>query len=443
MTTGKAKSNRSFVKSVGATFLRQIAGGLIGLLSAAVVARVYGPTGNGEVALALLFATGLSTFLNLGVGSANAYYLGSGKMTFGDVLSANLKVYLCLICLGACVGIGVIYFFAGDLFSGVSGLSLQLALTLFPLILLTGLVASLFQGLQDFKSFNTLTLLPAVFLFLGVVSLWFLASRQTSDVIFIHILSHVLALTFVSRSLWRLFRSSRSDNVSGGVGKIVSYGWKAHLSNILAFVNYKADVLLTNFFLGPAATGVYVVSVALGEKLWLISQAVSTVLLPKLSQLVDDDSARNRFTPIVTRWVLVLTALSGFVLAVVANWIVIVIFGEQYSEASVVLWVLLPGLVLAAAARVLANDIAARGRPELNMYTALVVVVANVVGNVVLIPSFGLFGAAAATTVAYSLNLALRLRIYATLSGNRWFSPVLPQYSDVGIILRVLRTFRR
>ncbi|MEK9667087.1 MAG: hypothetical protein VW701_08020, partial [Deltaproteobacteria bacterium] len=33
--------------------------------------------------------------------------------------------------------------------------------------------------------------------------------------------------------------------------KTLGYGWKAHLSNILAFVNYKADIFLVNFFMGP------------------------------------------------------------------------------------------------------------------------------------------------------------------------------------------------
>ncbi|WP_269851929.1 oligosaccharide flippase family protein [Methanosarcina horonobensis] len=46
----------------------------------------------------------------------------------------------------------------------------------------------------------------------------------------------------------------------------LGYGWKAHLSNILAFVNYRADLFLVNFFLTPAATGIYLIAVQIAEK---------------------------------------------------------------------------------------------------------------------------------------------------------------------------------
>jgi O-antigen/teichoic acid export membrane protein len=216
----------------------------------------------------------------------------------------------------------------------------------------------------------------------------------------------------------------RADDRGPGVAtclkRSLGYGWKAHVGNILAFLNYKADVFLANLFLGPAAVGVYVIAVALAEKLWLISQAVSTVLLPRLAQLSRDDAKRKQLTPLIARWLLLITAMAALVLAWLAHTLIDVVFGSEYAAAVLPLWILLPGMVLMAVYRVLANDIAARGRPELNMLVALAVVVVNLAANLILIPWLGLAGAAAATTIAYALSLVMGLKFYRRLSGNDW-----------------------
>lgn len=425
-------------RNIVGTFIRQIAAGVLGLLSAAAVARLYGPAGNGEVAVALLLALSLSTFLSFGVAAANVYYLGSGKISLRDVFNANLKISIALSVSGVAIGCGVILFLGDLIFSEMPVQTLWIALALFPLVLVNGFVVSFFQGMQEFRIYNRLALLQPGLLLIGLLVLWGVGARNAEDAIILHVLSNGVLLLIAGWVLRKYLRANSSVSKLNAVSLTLKYGWKAHLSNILAFLNYKADVFLTSFFLGPAATGVYVVAVALGEKLWLISQAVSTVLLPKLSQLSTEEEARKRLTPMVTRWVFVVTLLGGLFLAALSEWIVVGVFGDNFEAAVRVLWILLPGLILASASRVLANDIAARGRPELNTYTALVVLALNISGNVLLIPVYGLEGAAAATTIAYSFNLVLRLKIYKDLSGNLWLDPIFPRLTDLGAVRKVL-----
>ncbi|MDZ7782930.1 MAG: polysaccharide biosynthesis C-terminal domain-containing protein [Halioglobus sp.] len=106
--------------------------------------------------------------------------------------------------------------------------------------------------------------------------------------------------------------------------------------------------------------------------------------------------------------------------------LITLIFGDAFKEAYVPLLVLLPGIVMASGARVLANDIAARGRPELNMYTSVVVVTVNVLGNMLLIPLYGLAGAAIATSIAYALNFMMRLAVHHYSPGHRFLVVLSP-----------------
>ena len=89
--------------------------------------------------------------------------------------------------------------------------------------------------------------------------------------------------------------------------------------------------------------------------------------------------------------------------------------------------------------RVLANDIAARGRPELNMYTSFIVITVNVIGNLLLIPKFGLPGAALATTIAYTLNCSFRILVYSILSKKPWYGVFLFNSYDRGVLQHIIR----
>jgi len=422
-------------RNIGATFARQIVATLLGLITTVIIARVYGPEGNGMFAIALLLPSMLTTFLNLGVAPANVYHLGSEQITARQVLAANLRIFLLLGTLGISIGAAILLWKNELFFPGIDPLLLWLALATFPASLLSNYLISVFQGLQQFRPYNILAIVQPGALLIFLIGLTITGNCDLALLVGAQIIAQLLALGLTIKWLLPLLGNKDAQTpLKGGVTKTLSYGWKAHLSNILAFINYKADIFLTNIFLGPAAVGIYVIAVALVERLWMISQAVSTVLLPRLSQLVTDEDKRRRLTPLITRWVLTATLLGALIIAAAADVLIIWLFGSDYSDALLPVWILLPGIVMMSASRILANDIAARGRPELNMYASVLVVIVNIICNLILIPVYGLPGAAAATTIAYTLNLVLRLMIYSRFTKNRWLDSLVFKLSDVRLI---------
>ncbi len=221
-----------------------------------------------------------------------------------------------------------------------------------------------------------------------------------------------------------------------------AYGAKTHLSNALTFINYRADLFLVNVFLTSSSAGLYAVATQLGERMWIVSEAVSTVLLPRLSHLHADEGKRRRLTPTASAWTLLISTGLSLLLAVVAKPVIALLFGTNYLPAVTALIWMLPGIVLGSLARVLANDIAARGRPELNLYVAAVVAMGNVLLNILLIPQFGIVGAAMSTSIAYSFNAMTKVWLFARLSGTPWWRGVVVRKSDLALIRRGL-TLRR
>ena len=133
----------------------------------------------------------------------------------------------------------------------------------------------------------------------------------------------------------------------------------------------------------------------------MLSQAFSTVMLPRLSAMHKTPEARMALTNKGFLIVSAITALASIGLLIALWWLIAPIFGEEYLEALPAFLWLLPGVIAWAGSRIYANCIAAAGRPIWNLYVSLCVVAINIVGNVLLIPKHGIVGAAWATSVAY------------------------------------------
>lgn len=420
----------TFILNAWRSLKRHLFGVAIQLVIIIVIARFYGSEGNGVFALVLLLPNLLVSLLTMGLESANVYLLGSKKVQFNEVFFSNVFFALLITLIGLALGALLIVYGAEYLFPKVRADLIWLALACFPGFLMQKLTLSMLQGLQEFSRFNLACLLYPVFFLIFILSLLFFDLKELSFLV----ISNLVAIYFSVGSTLLLLRShitsAKKVDISGYLSSSVRYGLKVHLSNILSFINYKADLFLVNIFLNPLFAGVYVVAVQISERLWLLSQAVSVVLFPVLSSMPANDDARETITSLAFRVVLYITVVSSLLLSAVSYYLVSFLFGQEYIAAVIPILVLQPGIIALAVSRVIANDIAARGVPELNMYSSLLVIIVNIIGNIILIPILGLIGAALATSLAYTLNLMFRLVIYRYLTACRLASFFIVRRDD-------------
>jgi O-antigen/teichoic acid export membrane protein len=417
----------------------QLLSGLLQLLAIVIIARVLGPDGNGQYVVALLVPTMLATLLNLGIAPANVYFLGAGKVDVSTVLKTMNRLAFMIVIAGLCFGFLVIHFYGSTWFPNTPEQLIWGALIIFPFALYKSFLSSIFQGKQEFHYYNLLIVLPPgiTLVLLALLALFGLLTIENA--LAARLGGFLLPIFFAK---WRLFKDIKkqpASEMSGYMKKVIGYGYKAHFSNILAFLNYKADIFLINYLMNPVAVGIYVVAVQLVERLWLFSQSVSTVILPWLSGSADNEDKRREMTPLICRLVIATTLVFSLLLAILAYPFITLVFGSEYSSAVIALLILLPGIVAGAGARILAVDVAARGKPQLNMYFSLIVIVVNLSLNILLIPQYGINGAAIATTIAYSTNLFFRLLVYKYLTGSRFGAALFITLSDLRRLKKVLK----
>jgi O-antigen/teichoic acid export membrane protein len=420
----------TFAKHTGVTMAARVLGLVLALLASVVIARALGPEGTGVYTLATLFPVLVLVFINLGIGPATVYYVAQDKYPLPEVVGTNVFLSVLVGAGASLLGLVVAIFLHGYLFPTVALSYLLLSLLLIPVYLFSQHYANqILLGARRIADFNAVTVLTRLLLLILLLLLAVTVGLGIGGAIWATFLSS-LAVCLVLYPWIRRMAGGVSFRLNPGyIRDTFTYGLKAHVGNIVGFLNYRVEVFMLGVFVPASAVGFYSVAVGLAERLWFLSESASIVLFPTVSA-EKDEHARKTFTPLVSRSVLLITAVGAAGLFLLSQWVVVLLYSSEYVPAVRLFRILLPGIVFLSAGRILANDIAGRGRPLLNTCVGGIGLVAEVLLNLAWIPRFGATGSAWATTISYGLSSALWLWVYVRLSGNSLTAVVLPQTSD-------------
>jgi O-antigen/teichoic acid export membrane protein len=97
--------------------------------------------------------------------------------------------------------------------------------------------------------------------------------------------------------------------------------------------------------------------------------------------------------------------------------------------------VLLPAAISMSVAKVLSSYVAGRNRPGLMALAMIVVLATNVVGNIVLIPIYGIVGASLASVISYTLQAVIVIILASHVSGQPALSLFMPGKDEVLLLV--------
>jgi O-antigen/teichoic acid export membrane protein len=436
----------NFIKNTSITFVARVAVIVIGILTTVVIARSLGPQGQGVYSLATLLPALILVFANLGLGTAAVFHAGKKEYAPEVVFGGSLIFAVLISIVAVAAGATAIVIWGQKLFPDVSTDYLLLALSLLPFYIFFDLVSSILLGLQKIVRYNLIVFLQPLFYFI-LISVFLLGWRYgVGAAILCQTASFAVAgailFYFVKKTAGRpSFKLEKKY-----FKNVASYGFKSCLASVFNFLHYRADLFLINIFMNPAATGIYYAATRVAEGIWLLSTSAGTVLFPRVAAETDAVNLKN-FTPFVCRSVFFATIVLAVLAMLASRWLINLLYSDAFIGAVYPLQVLLVGSVFISGWRILANDIAARGKPMINTYTIGASLLMNVVLNIFWIPKFGIVGAAYATATSYLFLFAITVFAYGKISANRAASVLLLQKDDFnfyrGILLSVMSVLRK
>jgi O-antigen/teichoic acid export membrane protein len=408
-------TERQFSQQVGITFISQMAGILFTVLTTAVIARWLGPEGKGIIDLALLVPGMLSLFLSGGINVANVYFAGTRRLdvpilTENSIKFAILATILGVVIVGILIASGWLLF----LVPGISTWLVLLAMVGLPFRLLSSYLSGILLGLQRIITVNMINLVQNILTLILIIFLVIGLRMGLSGPILSSLGAGMLGLIILIIILHREGSLSEPHRNPSAMHSILSFGLKGYIGNVLQFFNYRLDMFLVNYFIGSGSVGIYSVSVGLAEILWYFPNAVGFVIFPKATATKPE--VMSAFTPKVFLITLGVTALGAIGLMVLGKTFIQLIYSFAFVDAYIPMLVLLPGVILLGGAKVLTNEIAGRGYPQYNSINAGIALILTVIFDLILIPRFGILGAALASSIAYAVIFFTSVGFYLVVS---------------------------
>lgn len=391
------------------------AGGLTFLLAfanQALIARGLGVAGRGQLALVATSVTIGSMVLGEWLSRGNSYHSGRTPQAAGSVWRNTVaySLLLLLVCGAAAVMLPA---HAPVWLTGADSVSVGQALLLVGMV--TAVVAQKgFTGiLQGRDRLTAYALVPLVFISAYVVANGIALGWLHAG------LNGVLVAWLCGAVLAALIAAAASRAPGALDGKLLRatalVGTRGALSATLIFLLFRSDVYLVRHFLGEEELGVYAIAIVIAEMMQRGPNIAGAVLLPKVLSGVDDSHGMSQA---VSRWVLAFSLLAALGVVLLGAPLIRWIFGEAYSGAYIPLLWMLPGLVAAGYGSVLNTKLAGEGYPPVTMWAPAAALGLNVGLNLLLIPRYGLMGAALSTSIAYGLWAAIVTLAYRRHTGR-------------------------
>ncbi len=392
------------LKDISHTFTCQVLGFLFGIGSSILLNRLLGPEGKGRFVAIIVVPQLIVAFTHMGYGVSSSYFIGKKKYSSGDVFKSDLLLSIIIGSVGALAG----YFLYLKLFPEEPTFY-----RLTPLLLV-------FTGLWFYY-------FPDILLGKGKLftqNLWNLAKHIMKFAliflfltIFINKLEGAISAVLLVNGILFIssfFVLSKVINLKGRVNSSYlkdgfSFGHKVFFAELLGFLNYRFDIILLKLFSTSSQIGFYSTATFMAETLWLLPGAVSLVLYTKLVT----GEKTEEVTPGVLKNTFLLIVFAALVLLFIARPLIRIFYTDAFLPAFLPFAILLPGVVLLAIPKVLASHfIGVWGKPELIMKGRIASVVTNVVLSIVLIPRYGMYGAAFGSTLAYMIESIFILSIF-------------------------------
>jgi glycosyltransferase involved in cell wall biosynthesis/O-antigen/teichoic acid export membrane protein len=400
-----------------------------------ILARGLGPDGRGVYSLTNETALLFSTLAALAIAESSIYLAGQHRFSL-EMLLSNALTWL-LGFAAVCVALITMVLISGLSLLGMSASVLAVALAGASVIMVSN-TAGFFLLAQGRVEARTSVLVLEPFLrLLGVVGAVAAVGLTVMGAI-----SAWLAAIFVTAAVC-LFLLGRQVRMRPGVnlgafGQQLSFGVRGHLGWAFQTINHRLDVFLVSFFLGTAAVGHYAVGFNLAEVSWWIPLSLGVVLFPKASAM--DVETNAQMSAAVCRRTLVVTLAAILGLMAVAHPLVIILFGNEYRDSLVPLYILAPSGLFYTVHKVLSSSLSGRGVPQASLYGGLASVPLLIGLDLVMIPRFGIGGAAVVSDIAYGVNAAVMLGLFLRATRLPVHEVLLFKRSDLLIFRSTLET---
>ncbi|MFL9845199.1 flippase [Flavobacterium rhizosphaerae] len=396
----KFKNTESLFASGGLTFLFRIAGLGLNFLVTLVITRIYGDAVYGSYSLAFTLSQAIGLVFALGFPNALVSYLGMKPAHHPDSQYFLKRSFTILACLSL-LPMTALYFgadyIAATLFNN-PGLAVYISVAAFtvPAMVLHELLLYFFIATGNFKRFNIfMFIVPNILLLALLLIVTHVPAHYTFLFYFLSVF-----LTFFTEAFFAFNLKVARPETSISPRQMFSVTLPMMFSGLMLYLLNWTDVFMLGANVGEEELGHYNLAYKIASLATLVIISMNVVIAPRISALHKEGNiaAMHKTVRKTTYLIIALTATIVVVLILLSGYI-LNFFGPGFIAGQQALIIISVGLLLNSATGNVDQILNMTGNQRALFYTTLSGFICNVILNTLLIPRYGINGAAIASLV--------------------------------------------
>ena len=396
------------------SFISLAIASLVHLLLRVVLGRELGASGLGLYTLVFTIYMFGMQFAAFGIGAALTKYVAEHNENIKKVKEFVSSGVIGSFISGLTVGI-ILYLSSNAIainFFHCSEMVYLLKITAFcfPFIALQKTALGTLNGLRKMNYFALLNIIQNVSVVALSVILVIVFKMNVTGAVFGFVLPTIvmgpLALVFIKD-----FFKVPSKLFNTVLRELSWFGVYVVLANSVGIINTQIDSLLIGHFMDETEVGYYAVAVVLIHGIILVPSAIQRVTTPAIAGYHGKNEYENirkliKKTMIKT---FLVTILFSTLLVIVGRFLIGILFTEEFLPAYIPLLILLIGYSLYAPLISVGGVLSSIGKVNIVFRIDALCALMNTILNIILIPKFGIFGAASATSLSLIITVGINL----------------------------------
>jgi len=204
------------------------------------------------------------------------------------------------------------------------------------------------------------------------------------------------------------------------------------ITNIIQLIAYRVDFWILQYFYGNYEVGIYAQANKFANLVWIVPNILAQLLIPKFAL-----ASKSEVPKIFSGGFYF--NLSGIIISVVcANFFYFFYLNIEYRTGLTPFYLMLPGYFFWASVIYIGAYFSWAGKFSYNLICSSCCFVLILVADLILIPRFGLEGAAWANTIAYTAVFMLYMFILMKKYSFKWNELLLFRKKDFSTIIKFI-----
>lgn len=396
----------------------------IGITSAN--AWLLGPEGRGQLAIYSMFGLLLALASSGGIEMASGYYAGTKKHPLSNILLGTGLIIFISTALAAIIAL-VLWRWKPSFLKDTENLGIIFSVLYVPGLLLFTTLWYIHSALGNTKSFSLGHLFSQTITLIAILLLC-RHSGNSSYAMLAYVAGLFMSGFFLIITLIKTQPLTSLEHSWNCTKDLYRYGFKYYFGRVAEFFNVQIGTLVIIFFGSTMEIGYFAAAITLTGRLAILPETLNSVLF---SRIVKGQHASIELTARLIRLTFWATALTAAILAIFCQPLVKLLLSPKFLTVVVPIWIMLPGMVVRCCSKLLGLFYNGVGTPEINSVSLVSAIIVNVLLIYFLLPTYGVVGAAIASTCGNLID-GMVLLLYYRFRFKYSLILLRPKFGDFG-----------